>query len=277
MAAVAETPYPETMEVMPPTSSRPSAGDPLGSRGEISGCESDAPLGGKRQKAVAPPLGDRVADPPAMHHGRGEAEGVRDCGRAVQSVDDFTSGSHNPDIALSGSLLQARIMPLGIEIARGVPQKACMLSNAELLERLSQAGVKKKAIAEALGINASRITEMYDGGRPLKLDEARVLVEKFGLDTPEAAALTLPIARLLALHVARKVKADFDPRSPLVEELALDLVAFSRFALDPRHRESVDAVGGFFQALRILSQSQDQTGGSQGSNPAGKGGTNDRN
>jgi predicted XRE-type DNA-binding protein len=132
-------------------------------------------------------------------------------------------------------------------------QFASVLNSSQLLARLSEAEIKNVDIARALGIPESRVSEMRAGKRRIKLDEAVKLVDAFDLD-PEADAsqitpLTMPIARLLVLHVAQSLRADLPEET--VADLAADLRAFALFASDPQVRDSLQAADGFLQALRI--------------------------
>lgn len=126
-----------------------------------------------------------------------------------------------------------------------------MLSEREILEALESKGVPKNEIARTLGIDESGVTRLYSSGRRLKLDEARALVEKFDLPGAKVTPLSLPVSRLLILHAAESLGVAVKPDDPRVSEIALDFRAFSRFATDPRVRESEDAAAGFFQGLRL--------------------------
>lgn len=62
----------------------------------------------------------------------------------------------------------------------------CMLSKADIVAALTRkvnAGeITQKAIAEAMGVAPPRVSELFKGDRDLSLDEAKSLVERFGID-----------------------------------------------------------------------------------------------
>jgi transcriptional regulator with XRE-family HTH domain len=129
-----------------------------------------------------------------------------------------------------------------------------MLSSGELVERLKKRGIKQAAVARVLGINASAVTLLFRGDRRLLLDEAKKIVDAFGLDEQSAGPATIsePVARLQVLHVARALGVTLPPDDPVVAELASDFRAFSEFVSDPKARESVDQVQTFFRTVGLL-------------------------
>lgn len=133
------------------------------------------------------------------------------------------------------------------------PQQVGVLTTKELLARLRDKGVINADIARALNVTPSRVTEMYDGTRALKLDEAVKLVEKFELEQAPSprAGLPAPIAQLIVQHIAQEIGLPLQSDAPQLQELAEDLRAFSLFVTDPKVRESIDLAMTFFQALRL--------------------------
>jgi transcriptional regulator with XRE-family HTH domain len=129
-----------------------------------------------------------------------------------------------------------------------------MIGSGELLARLKEAGARPTEIAKAMGVAPSRVTELYNGTRQLKLDEAVKLVDAFKLDESPARLnpVSTPIARLIVLHLAHSLGSEVGDSE--VTELAEDLRAFSAFATNPRMRESLDAVEAFFESLRLRRQ-----------------------
>ncbi|MGK2287324.1 helix-turn-helix transcriptional regulator [Pedomonas sp. V897] len=61
-----------------------------------------------------------------------------------------------------------------------------MLGKAEivaaLIKKVESRETTQKAIAEALGVAPARISELFKGARDLSADEAKLLVEAFGLE-----------------------------------------------------------------------------------------------
>lgn len=138
-----------------------------------------------------------------------------------------------------------------------VVQPKVVLTTRELLTRLEQKGVKNGEVAKALGLSASRVTEMYKGERAIKLDEAAKLVSVFELEEPQSSprvqALPAPIARLIVLYIASEL-GGAESNSHQLEALAGDVQAFAEFVTDPKVRESIDAAELFFQAMRLRRQ-----------------------
>lgn len=136
-----------------------------------------------------------------------------------------------------------------------------MLSAAEILNALRDRGVSQADICRVLDLKSSRVAEMYNAvdGKPgihrrLHLDEARKLVEAFGLESAEPVSpLSEQVARLVVLHVAQAFGVQARPDDERVEETALTIRAFSQFAADPAVRDSEEAVTGFFQGF-LLAQ-----------------------
>jgi transcriptional regulator with XRE-family HTH domain len=135
-----------------------------------------------------------------------------------------------------------------------LPQGSVVLTTKELLARLREKGIKNADIARALGLTPSRVTEMYDGTRALKLDEAVKLAEAFELEpeqAPPVPPLPGPVSQLIVQHIARELGRPLKQDAPQLQELAEDLRAFSVFVTDPTVRESIDLAMTFFQALRL--------------------------
>jgi len=123
-----------------------------------------------------------------------------------------------------------------------------MLGTQELLERLDARKIVRAEIARVINVAPARVTEMFKGARAIKLDEAKCLVEHYGLDDNDPiTALSEPVSRLLVLHVARALKAQIAPEDQRVEVLAQDLRAFSRFASDRQDELSPDMATGFLR------------------------------
>ena len=133
-------------------------------------------------------------------------------------------------------------------------QRGVVLTTVELLARLKERGVRNHEIAKTLDVSPSRVTEMRNGDRLIKLDEAAKLVAEFQLDealpSPRVSPLPAPIARLVVAYVAAEL--GLERANPLqVAEIAEDVRAFAEFVSDPAVRESIDAAETFFQAMRL--------------------------
>jgi transcriptional regulator with XRE-family HTH domain len=139
-----------------------------------------------------------------------------------------------------------------IDNAMLLVQAKAMLNTAELLARLDAKEIRNRDIARVLGINDSRVTEIKQGRRQVKLEEAAKLVEVFQLepDSP-ASPLPPPILRLVILYVGMVLGVESGRVQRHLEELTEDLRAFSEFAADPKVRRSIDAAEGFFRAMLV--------------------------
>ena len=200
------------------------------------------------------PAGNRICLPPTVDNGGPQAHCVRNGSGPSKAVDDMVNATHGPDDTESELSRQGVDTNKQLESSGFEGQGGWMLSTAQLLKVLEDKQISQRAIADALGIAPPRVSELYAGRRHLRLDEAKKLVERFGV--PESAApslspLSLPVARLLILHAAQNLGMALDPEDPRIEELAKDYRAFSAFAADPRVRESADAAGGFLQGMRL--------------------------
>lgn len=139
------------------------------------------------------------------------------------------------------------------------------MGKGALLALMRERDIRNKDIAAALKLSPSRITELYNGGRDLSLDEAVTLVERFGLDQPPSpqqapappvSALPASVARLIVQYLANELNAQDNP--DLLAELAEDVRAFAQYVTDPKVRDSVEAAEAFFQAMRVRRPSPAQ-------------------
>jgi hypothetical protein len=150
--------------------------------------------------------------------------------------------------------IQASISECVIYPDCAVRQSTWVLTTHELLRRLGDRGIKNADVARALNVTPSRVTEMYKGGRAIKLDEAAKLVQAFGLEeepSPRVAPVPPQIAQLIVQYVAAELGVDLEQNAALIAELSEDVRAFAEFVTDPRVRESIDAATAFFQAMRL--------------------------
>lgn len=135
-----------------------------------------------------------------------------------------------------------------------------MINTAQLIASLRERKIRNIDVARVLDIQPSRVTEIYNGDRVVKLDEAAKLVEAFGLETlPSPAPLSplpVPITRLIVRYVLAEVGGKADDQK--IEELSEDLRAFGQFVADPAVRESIQAGENFFQAMRLRRPAHEQ-------------------
>ena len=128
-----------------------------------------------------------------------------------------------------------------------------MLGTDELLERLKHKGVRNVEIARVLDLPDSRIPEIRDRRRALKLDEAVKLVRAFELEQDGAPVQPVPqaILRLLVQYIALRLGTPEARLRSHLDELTEDMRAFSEFASDPKVRRSIEAAEGFFRAMLL--------------------------
>jgi hypothetical protein len=128
-----------------------------------------------------------------------------------------------------------------------------MLGTDDILSRLQtklDAGeIQKKDIAELLKIGNSRVTEIFDGRRKLKLDEAHNLVEHFNLEDPSWVlnqVVTKPVLRLLVRYLAEELGRSLEGKDQELERLSQDAGAFLRYVADPKVRDDIRMAEAFF-------------------------------
>jgi transcriptional regulator with XRE-family HTH domain len=129
-----------------------------------------------------------------------------------------------------------------------------VLTTKELLARLRDKKVKNADIARVLNISPSRVTDLFNSDRALKLDEAAKLAGAFDLESapsPQVPPLPGPVAQLIVQHIAQEIGRPLAQDAPQLRELSEDLRAFSEFVTDPKVRESIDLAMRFFQAMRL--------------------------
>ena len=149
-----------------------------------------------------------------------------------------------------------RIPVCVIYAPEGISQSKGVLTTVELLARLRERKVKNAEIARALNLSASRVTELFDGTRALKLDEAAKLAEAFSLEdgrlsSQRVSPVPAPVARLIVEHVALELGVRLQGNEQKIDELSEDVRAFAEFVTDPKVRESIDLAVAFFQAMRL--------------------------
>jgi sugar phosphate isomerase/epimerase len=127
-----------------------------------------------------------------------------------------------------------------------------VLDTDELLARLASRGVRNVEIARVLDLPDSRVPEIKDKRRALKLEEAVKLTRAFGLEQDSPAGSLPPgMLRLVVLHVAQALGVPPERTQAKAADLAEDLRAFAEFVADPKVRQSLDAAEGFFRAMAI--------------------------
>lgn len=135
-----------------------------------------------------------------------------------------------------------------------------VFTKAELLAALEAKGVRPSAMARALDLPSSRISEIRrkDGKtRDLSYDEGVKLIHAFGLEQSlEAVPLPSSILRLAVRHIALKLKVPATEAQ--IADLAEDLRAFSEYVANPKVRQSVEAAEGFFQALQFRRPAREE-------------------
>jgi hypothetical protein len=127
-----------------------------------------------------------------------------------------------------------------------------MLDTDALLEKLDEKKIRNIDIARVLGLPDSRVPEIKQRTRALKLDEAARLVQAFELE-PDRGATPLPpsVLRLVVQYVAVRMGVPEGRIHGLSDEVTEDLRAFSEFVSDPKVRRSIEAAEGFFRAMLL--------------------------
>lgn len=155
-----------------------------------------------------------------------------------------------PTIAENATSVNSAFAERAIDYFSANLQPRLVLDTEQLLERLNVKGVRNREIAKALKIDDSRVTEIKQGRRQVKLEEAVKLVRTFGLEPSHGAPpLPVPVYRLAVRYVAAEL--GLDPPEDRVADLAEDMRAFAEFVGDPKVRLSIEAAEGFFRAMHI--------------------------
>jgi transcriptional regulator with XRE-family HTH domain len=150
---------------------------------------------------------------------------------------------------------KAQCVILPIEYLPNMRQIARVIDSDTLLRKLLDAGITQAKIARVLRVDPSQISQLYKGKRQIKLDEAKKLVEEFDLDGADAAPpINEQTARLLILHMANRLGSPLLPTDDLVQELALDFQAFSKFARSHLPALSPEATTAFLAGISFDRQ-----------------------
>ena len=122
-----------------------------------------------------------------------------------------------------------------------------MLSTQELLTILAGRRIKSPELAACLGLVPGAGDRILAGTRRLKLDEAKKLIDTFGLEpVSPVGSLSLDIARVLILHAARTLRVKLNPNDAQIEELVRD---FRSVTTDPLLSENAEAAENFLRGL----------------------------
>jgi hypothetical protein len=137
-----------------------------------------------------------------------------------------------------------------------------VLDTDELLHRLEARGIRNVDIARVLGLPDSRIPEIRDKRRAIKLDEGAKLTRAFALEPAHKAdPLPASVVRLLVRYMAAELHAETSEEH--LADLAEDVRAFAEFVADPKVRSSVEAAEAFFQAMRLRRPKSEAKGRSE--------------
>jgi transcriptional regulator with XRE-family HTH domain len=170
--------------------------------------------------------------------------------RSMMSAAVIDTGYNENRELCKGSFANSVIYPNGFPA-----QPNIVFTTGELLARLDERGVKNAAIARALNVSPSRVTEIKKGERRLQLDEAAKLVVAFELESPPSPARVVPLSgrvtRLLVEYVALELGCDPVLNQARIDELTKDVRAFAAHVADPKARDSEELAETFFQALRL--------------------------
>ena len=132
-----------------------------------------------------------------------------------------------------------------------------MDSQDQIIEALLARGIKQGEIARVLNVappNANRLfNPVGKTGKPRRLtyDEGVALIKAFGLDQANddapIAPMTVPVARLAVQYVAQQLGVRIDPDDQRVEDLALDIQAYSELAAASQIGDNLDEARGWLR------------------------------
>jgi hypothetical protein len=114
------------------------------------------------------------------------------------------------------------------------------------LHRERDAGhIRNRDVEKLLRLPSSRVTEIFEGTRQIRLDEAKRLVETFDLEQLDPSPhLHEQAARLFVRHAAKALGVEAPPAQ--VQALAQDLQGFVEFATAPEVRDQIESAQEFF-------------------------------
>jgi len=117
------------------------------------------------------------------------------------------------------------------DFATGFCQRGAVLSHAELLDQLlllkEQGRTSNADLARLTGLPSSRIAEVFSGKRRITLDEAKVLIEHFGIGETFSASALEPILDALLPLIPTGRMTDRS-RKALAESLSYGLALLGR-------------------------------------------------
>lgn len=141
----------------------------------------------------------------------------------------------------------------------GNGQSTVMLNQGEIVgllsERIKRKEISQSDVARALGVQPSRMTELFKHGTyQLSVDQAVKLVEAFELErppVPRVAPVPVEVMRLVVLYVAEELGVSLSEKADLLRELTEDVRAFGEYVADPSKRERLDLAEEFFRVMRV--------------------------
>lgn len=110
------------------------------------------------------------------------------------------------------------------------------------LSRLKEEGRATNAeISRVLGLPSSRVAEIFDGSRQIKLDEAKTLVEHYHLEqnAPQITGATIEPLLDAVLPLAPTGKASDQSRRALAEALAYGIGLLGKSAATPTSEDAM--------------------------------------
>jgi|UPI0004DFBD82 hypothetical protein len=135
-----------------------------------------------------------------------------------------------------------------------------MDTSEKILAALRERNVTHARIASVLNVTTNNATRLYNPDpktgktRKLSFDEGMALISAFDLDNQDEdrpiEPMSLPVARLAVQYIAQQLGVRIDPDDERVEDLALDIRAYSEFAASSQIGENLDRAEGWLDGRR---------------------------
>lgn len=196
---------------------------------------------------------------PMLNGGGGDAHRGRRFADTAQCGYDLANVFHASHSTVTVQWLQERCAKFLLAPDRQRTHHGPMDTSEMILSALKARNVTHERIAAVLGVATKNATRLFNPdpktGKPRKLsyDEGMALINAFGLqdDADDGIEpMSLPVARLAVQYVAQQLGVKIDPDDERVEDLALDIQAYSEFAASSQIGENPDRAEGWLDGRR---------------------------
>lgn len=212
-----------------------------------------------RQVAL-PPSRHAVVRLPVLNGRRRDAE--HSCGFAnpADRRNDLVNVFHDLSSTVSVHDWQGGCATFRLARITWAAHQLKMDTSEKILAALRERNVTHARIASVLNVTTNNATRLYNPDpktgktRKLSFDEGMALITAFDLDNQDEdrpiEPMSLPVARLAVQYIAQQLGVRIDPDDERVEDLALDIRAYSEFAASSQIGENLDRAEGWLDGRR---------------------------